>query len=357
MKILSKLATTSVLALSFSLSSMTVLAGDRGEHYSNHHRDHRAFSFALIGDTPYGVAPGEDYAPFDRMQQDINADRRLKWVMHAGDIKGGSSACSDAMFFDRLSRYSAFDKPFILTPGDNEWTDCHRVRAGEYQPLERLARLREVFFPVPGETLGKRKLHLQSQAMVAGYEEFPENVMWNKRGVQFAAIHVVGSQNGLLPFDPASSAVRTAADDAEVARRIDAAVNWLNATFDAAEADGAPGVFIMIHANPVLEFKYLLERDADGVVSRNGFTEFLQALEARTAAFGKPVVLAHGDSHWFRVDKPELPSASDQLDKFHGNFTRVETFGSSIVHWVKVNVDPNSTEVFQFEQKLVPENL
>ena len=42
----------------------------------------------------------------------------------------------------------------VLTPGDNEWTDCHRVAAGEYQPLERLAKLREVFYPVPGMTIG-----------------------------------------------------------------------------------------------------------------------------------------------------------------------------------------------------------
>jgi hypothetical protein len=39
--------------------------------------------------------------------------------------------------------------PFVFVPGDNDWTDCHR-RAGAYDPLERLARLR-VFFAGPAD--------------------------------------------------------------------------------------------------------------------------------------------------------------------------------------------------------------
>ena len=333
------------------LNATSVMAGN------DHHSKSKAFSFALIGDTPYGVAPGELYEPFDRMQAEINKDHSIKWVLHAGDIKGGSSNCSDQMFYDRLNRYNDFKRPFILTPGDNEWTDCHRVNAGEYQPLERLARLREIFYPYPGQTLGQKTKRVISQAQTPGYEEFPENVMWKKSGVIFSAIHVVGSQNGLRAFDPNSSATRTEADDLEVERRIDAAIAWLNTTFDKAEKRNAPGVFIMIHANPLLEFKWLLTRNEAGVVERSGFDAFLQALEVRTASYDKPVILAHGDSHWFRVDKPELPSANnDGKDVFHSNFTRVETFGSSIVHWVKVHVDPSSDEVFQFEQMLVEGN-
>lgn len=87
------------------------------------------FQFALIGDVPYnGGAPGERYVPFDRLIDEVNADARIRWVLHAGDIKNGSTLCSDEMFLDRLGRYRGFQKPFILTLGDNEWTDCHRWR-------------------------------------------------------------------------------------------------------------------------------------------------------------------------------------------------------------------------------------
>ncbi len=222
--------------------------------------------------------------------------------------------------------------------------------------MERLAKLREIFFSTPGETLAKT-MSVNSQADQPGYEEFPENVMWSRSNVTFSAMHIVGSDNGLKGFDPNGGAVRTSADDAEVERRTDAAVAWLNLTFDQAESREAAGVFIMIHANPDLEFKWLLNRDVNGVVARPGFTRFLINLAMRTQQFGKPVVLAHGDSHWFRVDKPELPLSETEADTFLPNFTRVETFGSSIVHWVKVRVNPDTVEVFQFDQKLIKDNM
>ncbi|MCG8317121.1 MAG: metallophosphoesterase, partial [Pseudomonadales bacterium] len=197
----------------------TLEAGGNHDYKGGYH-DYKGgkagFEFALIGDTPYGVLPGVEYQPFDRVVSDINADRKIKWVMHAGDIKGGSTPCSDEMFNDRLTRYNAFSKPVILTLGDNEWTDCHRIAAGEYQPLERLAKLREIFYAEPGKvTIGQQSMMVQTQATNLEYANYPENVWWQRRGVMFAAIHVVGSRNGLAPFADGSAAVRTEADDAE----------------------------------------------------------------------------------------------------------------------------------------------
>jgi hypothetical protein len=36
--------------------------------------------------------------------------------------------------------------PLIYVPGDNEWTDCRRLAAGGFDPVERLQKLRELFF-------------------------------------------------------------------------------------------------------------------------------------------------------------------------------------------------------------------
>ena len=333
-----------VTALLFTVGSV-VLSGtmfSMAQAENNKHPQHRGqgkFEFALIGDTPYGVEPGQHYLAFDKLVKDINKHRKIKWVLHAGDIKGGSSLCSDEMFYDRLSRYNQFNKPVILTPGDNEWTDCHRPKAGEYQPLERLEKLREVFFPVAGQTIGGRNMTIKTQAHLAGFEEFPENVMWTKQRVTFATFHIVGSQNGLKDFDPNSAAVRSQADDDEVVRRTQAALGWMDKVFSKAKAIDSPGMFLMIHANPGLE-----RTEAD----RTGFVEFLSALENHIIAFGKPVVLAHGDSHYMRIDKPGLINS-----RFLPNFTRVETFGSSNVHWLRVEVDPKSEAVFAIQQEIV----
>jgi hypothetical protein len=65
-------------------------------------------------------------------------------------------------------------------------------------------------------------------------------------------------------------------------------------------------------------------------------------LEKETIAFGKPVVLVHGDSHFFRMDKP-LPLRAQGAPNLPAleNFTRVETFGTPNHHWLQVTVDPN----------------
>jgi hypothetical protein len=83
----------------------------------------------------------------------------------------------------------------------------------------------------------------------------------------------------------------------------------------------------------------------------DGYIGFLNALRDAAIAFRKPVAYVHGDSHYFRVDKPLLNSLGRRLE----NFTRVETFGDNAtngnndVHWVKVLVDPRSREVFTYQ--------
>jgi len=90
----------------------------------------------------------------------------------------------------------------------------------------------------------------------------------------------------------------------------------------------------------------------------DGFQIFLSALRNEVIAFKRPVALVHGDSHYFRIDKPLLNSTGARLE----NFTRVETFGdnqgngTNDVQWLKVYVDPTSREVFAFQPQIVPAN-
>jgi hypothetical protein len=67
----------------------------------------------------------------------------------------------------------------------------------------------------------------------------------------------------------------------------------------------------------------------------------------------------HGDSHYFRIDKPLTPqrvrgaSIAPALE----NFTRVETFGTPYHHWVQVTIEPGEANVFAFQPRLVAANL
>ena len=87
------------------------------------------FTFALIGDMPYGP---EGDAKFPSVLADLSADRNLSFVVHDGDFKNGSSLCSDAVFLNRLDLFNQSAHPFVYVPGDNEGTDCHRANNGAY---------------------------------------------------------------------------------------------------------------------------------------------------------------------------------------------------------------------------------
>jgi hypothetical protein len=140
--------TTAALALAFGLlAAQPATAADDTPTYNS--KD--AFTFGVIGDIPYGDA---EIAKFPSRIQDINADRDLGFVAHVGDIKNGSSVCSDGYFSYIRAQFDTFEHPLFFTPGDNEWVDCHRTNNGAYNPLERLDKLREVFFDEPGKTLG-----------------------------------------------------------------------------------------------------------------------------------------------------------------------------------------------------------
>jgi len=68
----------------------------------------------------------------------------------------------------------------------------------------------------------------------------------------------------------------------------------------------------------------------------------------KVIAFKKPVAYVHGDSHYFRIDRPFQDAQGRRLE----NFLRVETFGNNQgngtndVMWLKVLVDSRSREVF-----------
>ena len=282
-------------------------------------------SLGVFGDLPYTAA---EEATFPELIQEMNQDRELDFVIHVGDFKdGGFTRCSDPVFQRAKAWFDLFQHPLIYTPGDNEWTDCHRLGLGKYDPLERLARLRQIFFE--GEqSLGQRPLPIVRQSGDPAYTEFRENARWIMEGVVFATLHVVGSNNDLG---------RTAKGDAAHRRRMTATLSWMKDAFALARTQGMGAVVLMMQANPKFDEK---------PARRTGYNAFLSELEAEAREFKKPVLLVHGDTHTFRVDRP---FNGKQNGRPVENLTRLETFGSPHVGWVKVTIDPGAAAPFKIE--------
>lgn len=319
------------------------------------------FEFGLIGDVPYD---GRAEREFANVMKGLNA-ADLEFVVHDGDFwwdgkdwtekAGGLPPCSDEAFENRLSLAQSSAHPFIFVPGDNEWTDCHRAKPRPFDPIERLAKVRQMFFP-DNQSLGKRTLRLTRQSEDHRYAKFRENVRWTHGDVLFVTLHVVGSNNNFG---------RTPEMDAEYSERMAANLAWMRTAFDLADRGRSLAVMIIAQANPKFETSWPADMQQrymlDGLGFKSpearratGFDGFRDALEKETLAFGKPVVYVHGDSHLFRIDKPLVGSRSRRIIE---NFTRVETFGFPYTHWLRAIVDPNDPNVFSFRQEIVKENL
>ncbi len=287
------------------------------------------FRFFAIGDMPYHIP--EDFERFDRLISAINKERPA-FTVHVGDIKSGSNPCSDDYYEKMYGYFQKFKKPLIYIPGDNEWTDCQRERAGKYDPVERLQKLRSIFYK-ESRSLGKRKLDLLTQNTYTGYEKFVENAIWEKGEITFATLHVVGSNNNRKPDS-------TNANE-EYIERNNADLFWLGEAFNRAKQNQSRGIVLFLHA--ALNYKNF---------DQNGFLDFTQKLRQEALAFDKPILLVYGDHHRFQVDKP----LRDDDGKVLPNFTSVMVFGDPDIHGVEIRVNRNYKSLFEIRQFLVDGN-
>lgn len=291
-------------------------------------------TFVALGDMPYGPRE-QDYPVFKALIAEINS-RAPVFTIHIGDTKSGVDPCSDQELLAQRGFMNSFASALIYTPGDNEWTDCHRLLAGAYDPLERLAFIRTHYFPTD-ESLGGQPIRLERQAdVMSGFELFVENSRFNRGGMWFVTAHVVGSNNN-LDNDPDSDAAR------EFLARDKANRIWLADSFDKVAAANAEAVVVAIHADM---FRDGFDPDEETFTRTSGFKDFGETLAAKAQSFGKPVLLLFGDSHAFRIFHPFPRSA--------GNLIAVEVYGGEHMHAVEVTVDPDTEAVFTFDSVLNP---
>lgn len=324
------------------------------------HAQSESFRFGAIGDTSYSKRGEQE---FDRMLDAMNKNN-LAFIVHVGDFQADprpyqrapdriTMPCTDESYARVLASFQRSTAPFILTPGDNDWTDCHLLKNGTVDPLDRLAKVRSMFFP-DGKSLGLRTLPVRSQAQDKGFETFRENLTWTYNGVVFATFHTVGSND---------NTGRTPEMDAEQAARKAANLAWIATAFAAARAPDIKGLVLATQANVAFEahwstsLKERYVRSAGSTPPKQAlaspYHEIVSLLATEMEGFAKPVLLIHGDTHLFRVNNP-LPSRKS--GRFFQNMTRLEVFGDPDTHWVRVTIDPANPALFTIEPMIVPEN-
>jgi len=306
------------------------------------------FSFGLWGDMPYKKA-GDD-SKLSAVLQSINRGD-IAFSIYDGDIKDGSSKCTDEVYTDALKMFGSMVKPVVYVPGDNEWTDCHRLNNGGMDALERLAHVRKAMYPST-LSLGQSQMALEHQGKLG--EKFVENTRFNHGGVMFVGINMPGSNNNLIlsakecTNKSARKAAQCDAANAEHLERDTANVSWLAASFAQASAQGAAGLVVVVQGDPGFDLPETEEFDESAAPGVSGYRHFMAQLVKQTEQFKGQVLFVHGDTHFFKLDKP-LYSPGKVL----ANLTRLQTFGSPSLHWVRVTVDPASSNLFQIQPMMV----
>jgi hypothetical protein len=348
---------------------------------ADNHGSRGAFTLAVYGDAPYGTFQG-DTAEFDATPafiDSVNADPDVSTVIHVGDIHSGKQYCTEAYDRSIPALWTHYADPLVYTPGDNEWTDCHKAGEGggtydpstgqinyvidpatgqpaDYaggNPVANLSLIRSIFFGSPGQTLGSATLKVLSQAQARDRAhpedaEYVENVLWQQRGIVFVSINVPGGSNN--DADPWYGAPITPAQQDEAARRTAADLRWLNTAFGLASENDAAGVVVITQAD-------MWDLDGKTPAHLTNYEPIVSSLATHTSAFGKPVLLFTGDSHTYRSDNPLVQGAPCTGDggvcsydawMSHpyynvANFHRIVVHGSTFpLEWLKLTVAPGA---------------
>jgi hypothetical protein len=339
---------------------------------------------AVYGDAPYGTSPGDtaELQATPAFIASINADPDVSLVMHAGDIHSGKQYCTVKYDHTIRALWNTYVDPMVYTPGDNEWTDCHKVSEGggtynsgtgqiDYQkdakgrlidyaggnPVVNLDLIRSLFFNFPGHTIGgKRAVTTQSQAFDPKYPsdaEYVENVTFRQSSIRFVTVNLPGGSNNdndIWYGTPSMSQEQST----EIATRTAADLHWLDAAFDKAVAEKSKAVVIMLQAD--------MWDTTDSATHQTQFEPMIAEIATRTAAFGKPVLLINGDSHIYRSDNPlqqgapcfvepasgqaAVPCTNDAWNQHPSynvaNFHRIVVHGSTFpLEWLKMTLDPS----------------
>lgn len=308
----------------------------------------QTFSFGLWGDMPYQKAGDAPKIP--ALLKSINRSD-IAFSIYDGDIKDGSSRCTDDIYASALAMFGQLVKPVVYVPGDNEWTDCHRLNNGGYDGLERLGYLRKTMFPT-ADSLGQRQMPLMHQGKFG--EKYFENTRFSHRGIVFVSLNLPGSNNNKIldekdcAYKSARTAAQCDASNEEYLARDAANVNWMQQAFAAAKDRKARGLVLVFQADPGFDLPETEDIDESQGPRFSGYRNFINHVIAETEQFPGQVLLVHGDTHFFKLDKP-LYSPSKLL----ANLTRLQTFGSPMIHWVRVTVDPTTANVFTVQPVIV----
>ncbi len=279
--------------------------------------------FAVIG---HGFTHGGTEARLERALADVR-EPDLAFVVATG-IKGEAEPCSDTLYTRRREMFNDALRPLIVAPAASDWSGC-RNSAGRSAAIERLNRLRELFYPEP-YSLGARRIPLTRLSSSPRFRSYPENAHWVIGRVLYATVNLPANNNHYL----AEAGRNSEFEDRLVANRF-----WLIRLFTLARRTRLDAVVLFSEGDvKILSEKpgllSLWRRPSGG--GQDGFAEPRRLIGSLAQKFGGKVLL---------IDTAPLAAGAQPAIAWRGNLGHLSV-GSEVV---KLTVEPGAAPMFALD--------
>lgn len=233
-------------------------------------------------------------------------------------IKGAKEACSDKLYNARRHLLDSATPPVIVSLAASDWTACRNSQARS-SAIERLARLREVFF-FDASSLGERRIRLARQSTSAKFRSYSENARWEKDGVLYATMNVPSNNNNY---------VRAAGRNSEYEDRLVANRSWLRRLFSQARQHKSTAVVLFTEAD-------ISAAPGDDAAGEDGYAEVRRQVEAHAKRYRGKILL---------VDSAPPKGGEAPAITWRGRIGHL-SLGAERVH---VNVRPQAERPFEID--------
>lgn len=279
----------------------------------------RPFHFSVIGH-PFRAVPDESV--LRRAISEASQDKPAFIV--ATGIKAQSEACSDRLYAQRRDILDGSPRPLVLLPAGSDWADC-RNSAGRSNAIERLNRIREVFYP-DNQSLGVRRMPLTRLSANVKFRGYAENAYWEQGGILFATLNVPDNNNHYLP---------EAGRNSEYEDRLVANRAWLHRLFLLAQRRNLAGMVLFtdgdIKAQADEGFSLLPKFSA----KQDGYAPVRKQVRAFADKYAGKVLLVDSQG-----DAKTAPAIT-----WRGNLGRLGVGGE----WETVRVQPGTASLFSLK--------
>lgn len=252
----------------------------------------------------------------DRLKKSLNkaGGAQADFIVVTG-IKGTKEACTDKLYNARKRLLDKASPPVIVSLAASDWTAC-RNSAGRSTAIERLARLREVFF-FDASSLGERRIRLTRLSSSAKFRSYAENARWEMDDVLYATVNVPSNNNNFM---------RAAGRNSEYEDRLVANRSWLRRLFAHARQRKLEAVVLFTEAD-------ISGAPDGGDDGEDGYAAVRRQVAAQSKRYNGKILL---------VDSAPLAAGQSPAITWSGRVGHL-SLGTQSVH---VNVMPQAQQPF-----------